>query len=120
MYIASRMQFPPQILQVSTTCGDGICGSESENHARHPHLQKRQGILGNQVQSMEHKTLSVPLPHLENENILRIGRETWSQVQALTTNPVTTNPSTTEPAMTSPTKHQPQSQKFPRTQNKCP
>ena len=70
------MQFPPQILQVSTTCGDGRHGSESEDHARHSHFQKRQDIPGNQVQSLEHKTLSIPLPHPENENILGIGRET--------------------------------------------
>ena len=38
MYIASRMQFPPQTLQVSTTCGDGRHGSESEDHARHSHI----------------------------------------------------------------------------------
>ena len=112
MYIASRMQFPHWILQVSTTCGDSRSGSESEDHARHLHIQKRQDIPGNQVQSLEHKALSFPLPHLEYENILGIGKETWSQVQAPTLNPSTTNPvtthlSATKPAMTSPTKHQP-------------
>ena len=49
-----------------------------------------------------------------------IGRETWSQVQAPTTNPVTTNPSATKPATSSPTKHQPQSYKIPRPQKKHP
>ena len=37
-YIVSRMQFTPWILQVSTTCGDSRCGSESEDHARQSHL----------------------------------------------------------------------------------
>ena len=49
MYIASRMQFPRQILQVSTTCGDGRHGSESEGPAWYSHIQKRQDIPGNQV-----------------------------------------------------------------------
>ena len=38
MHAISRMQFPPQILQVSTTCGDGRHGSESEDHARHSYI----------------------------------------------------------------------------------
>ena len=54
------MQFLPWILQVSTTCGDGRHGSESEDHARHSHFQKRQDIPGNQVQSPEQKTSSIP------------------------------------------------------------
>ena len=87
MYITSRIQFPPWILQVSTTHGDSRCGSESEDHARHPHIQKRQDIPGNQVQSLEHKALSIPLPHPEDENILGIGRETWTQVLSPATNP---------------------------------
>ena len=49
-------------------------------------------------------------PCLENENIPRTGRETWSQVQNPTTDPATTNPITTSlyttnPAKTGPTKH---------------
>ena len=80
MHITSIIQFPPQILQVSTTCGDGRCGSESEYHVRHPQIQKRQDIPGNQVQSLEHKAPSVLLHYSEDENILGIGRETWSQV----------------------------------------
>ena len=68
--------------------------------------------------------MSLPLLHPEDENIPRIGRETWSQVQApnpnpATTNPISTNPYATKPAMSSPTKHQPQGQEITRAQNKC-
>ena len=65
------------------------------------------------------KLCPYPSPHLEDENILGTGRETWSQDQAPTPNPAAMNPYVTKPTKTSPTKHQPQSQEIPRTQNKC-
>ena len=70
------MQFPPWILQVSTTCGNGRCGSEREDHARYSHIQEQQNIPGNQVQPLEHKAPFLPLSHPEDENIPRIVRKT--------------------------------------------
>ena len=55
-------------------------GSESKDHARYSHIQKRQDIPGYQLQPLENKAPSLPLPHPEDENIPRIGRNTWSQV----------------------------------------
>ena len=45
---------------MSTSHGDSRCGSESEDHARYSHIQKRQDIPGNQMQSLEYKTPSYP------------------------------------------------------------
>ena len=68
----------------------------------------QQDIPGNQVQSLGHQTLSLPLHHLEDENLPGDRRDTWSIAQAPAPSPVTVEPSTANPAATIPTKHQPQ------------
>ena len=45
---------------------------------------------GYNVQSLEYTVLSLPLPHPKDEDIPRIGGQTWSWTQAITPNPVTT------------------------------
>ena len=70
------------------------------------HAFRRKDISGNQVESLEHRTLLLPLPHPEDENIFGVRRETWSKAQAPTTNLSATNPSITNPDATSPIKQQ--------------
>ena len=87
---------------MSITCGNGRCGSQSEDDAGHLHVPEGQDIPSYQAQPPEHKDPSLPLPHLKDENVFRVRRGAWSKTQA-----PTSEQSATNPAMTIPTKHQP-------------
>ena len=43
-------------------------------HARDPYIQKRSDIAGNQVHTMEHKTLPPPHNHQKDEDLYGGGR----------------------------------------------
>ena len=85
------------------TSRNGRHGSQGENDARNSHIPEGQNITDHKVQSLEHKALSLPLPHSEDENIFGIRGKAWSQTQAPAPDPVTTNPAVINPATT---KHQ--------------
>ena len=68
--------------------------SQGEDNAGHSHVPEGQNITNHQVQPLEHKALSLPLPHLKDENVLGIRGQAWSQTQA-PTNSAMTDPATT-------------------------
>ena len=78
MHIKTGMQLPQWILQAFLACGNSRCGSQSEDVARHSHVSEGQNIAKHQVQPLEHKALSLPLPHPEDEIVFRIRGQAWS------------------------------------------
>ena len=55
------------------TSRNGRHGSQGENNARNSHVLEGQNIIDHKVQSLEHKALSLPLPHPKDENVSEIG-----------------------------------------------
>ena len=66
------MQLPQWILQVSVASGNSGCRSQGEDDAGHSHILVGENIANHQVQPLEHKALSLPLPHLKDENVFGI------------------------------------------------
>ena len=66
------MQLSPWVHQVPVTSRNSRHGSQSENNARHSHIVEGQNITDHKVQPLEHKALSLPLPHLQDENVFGI------------------------------------------------
>ena len=58
------------------------CGSE--NDARHSHIPEEQNITNHKVEALEHKALSLHIPHLKDENIFGTREKAWSQTKAPT------------------------------------
>ena len=54
------------------TSRNGRCGSQGENNAGHSHVPEGQNLTDHKVHSLEHQALSLPLPHLKDENIFGI------------------------------------------------
>ena len=57
---------------MSVASGNSRCRSQGEDNAGHSHILKGQNIANYQVQLLEHKALSLPLPHPKDENIFGI------------------------------------------------
>ena len=62
------MQLSQWVLQVPVTSGNGGCGSQGENDEEHSHVSEGKNITNHKVQPLKHKALSLPLPHLKDEN----------------------------------------------------
>ena len=57
---------------MQTPSGSSGCGGENHIHARDPYIQKRSDNAGNQVHTMEAKTLPPPHNHQKDEDLLEV------------------------------------------------